>query len=43
MREDDGYLSVIIGRYEVICQLYEAGRRLSVSYMRQDDGYLSVV
>jgi hypothetical protein len=25
MREDDGYLSVIIGRYEVICQLYKAG------------------
>ena len=26
----------------VICQLHEAGWRLSVSYMRQDDDYLSV-
>ena len=25
----------------VICQLHEAGLRLSVSYMRQDYGYLS--
>jgi len=24
----------------IICQLNEAGYRLSVSYIRQDDGYL---
>jgi hypothetical protein len=25
----------------VICQLYEAGKRLSVNYIKQDDGHLS--
>jgi hypothetical protein len=39
MSRDDGYLSVTGGRMIVICQLDEAGRWLSVSYMRQDDGY----
>jgi hypothetical protein len=34
--------TITSGRMTVICQLHEAGWRLSVSYMRQDDGYLSV-
>jgi hypothetical protein len=42
MRQDGGYLSITRGIVAVICQLQEAGWRLSVSYMRQDDGYLSV-
>jgi hypothetical protein len=35
MRQDDGYLSVTLGRWAVICQLHEAGSLLSVSYMGQ--------
>jgi hypothetical protein len=35
-------LCVIWGSMVVICQLHEAGWRLSVSYMGQDERYLSV-
>ena len=41
MRQDDGNLSVTWGRMTVICQLHEAGWRLSVSYMRQVGCYMS--
>jgi hypothetical protein len=40
MMEVGGYLSITWGRMTVICHLYEAGWRLSLSYMRQDSGYL---
>jgi putative NIF3 family GTP cyclohydrolase 1 type 2 len=42
MRQNGGYLSVTWGRMTVICQLHEAGWRLSVSYMRQVGGCLQV-
>jgi DNA topoisomerase IA len=43
MKQNNGYLSVTQGRMTVICQLYEAGWWLSISYMRQDGGYLSAM
>ena len=41
-RQDDGYLSVTLGRLVVISQLHGEGLLFSVRYIRQIFGYLSV-
>jgi hypothetical protein len=41
MKKDDGYLSGLLARITVICQLHEAYWMLTVSDMSQDDGHLS--